>query len=523
MNQNNKKIEEIIRTLSNLVVSSKFDLAIIKSKKAIRDFPEYVVLYNILGLSYQNIGKFGFAKEILNRGLKMDPNNISIMNNLATTYKNLGEFESAENLFLKVIEKKPEYINSYINYGNLKRDLNDFEGSLKLYNKALSISKEIPIIFYSISLAHQGLGNFKQAIDYANEVLLLDPKFTQADMLISQSTKYLANNEHYKEMEKKIKDPDLSLNDEQKCLLYFALAKANEDMGNIDTSFNYLKLGNKIKRQSINFNIKDEIELFDNIKTITQKINFNTLNTEKDNKKNIIFILGMPRSGTTLVEQIISSHTNVFGAGELPYLTQIIQAELMIENTLSIQSFHNLMNNESLIQNLRDKYYSYLNKFSSKELFITDKAPLNFRWIWLIKILFPSAKIIHCSRNPKDNCLSLYKNLFEGGLNFSYDQKELGTFYNLYSDLMLYWKKIMPTNSIFEAKYEKIIDYQVQESKKIIEFCGLDWDDKCLSFHKNKTPIKTMSTAQAREPIYRSSLNSYEKFSPFLETLNKII
>ena len=126
----------------------------------------------------------------------MDPNNISIMNNLATTYKNLGEFESAENLFLKVIEKKPKYINSYINYGNLKRDLNDFEGSLKLYNKALSISKEIPIIFYSISLAHQGLGNFKQAIDYANKVLLLDPKFTQADMLISQSTKYLANNEH---------------------------------------------------------------------------------------------------------------------------------------------------------------------------------------------------------------------------------------------------------------------------------------------------------------------------------------
>ena len=129
MNQNNKKIEEIIRTLSNLVISSKFELAIIKSKKAIRDFPEYVILYNILGLSYQNIGKFGFAKEILNRGLKMDPNNISIMNNLATTYKNLGEFESAENLFLKVIEKKPQYINSYINYGNLKRDLNDFSGS----------------------------------------------------------------------------------------------------------------------------------------------------------------------------------------------------------------------------------------------------------------------------------------------------------------------------------------------------------------------------------------------------------
>ena len=138
------------------------------------------------------------------------------------------------------------------------------------------------------------------------------------------------------------------------------------------------------------------------------------------------------------------------------------------------------------IQKLKGDYYDYLKRFNARETFITDKAPLNFRWIGLIKILFPNSKIIHCSRSPKDNCLSLYKNFFEGGLNFSYDQKELGTYYNLYSDLIKFWNEKFP-GSIYEAKYEQIIVNQENEIKKIIDFCDLPWEDSCLSFYKNKT------------------------------------
>ena len=131
-------------------------------------------------------------------------------------------------------------------------------------------------------------------------------------------------------------------------------------------------------------------------------------------------------------------------------------------------------------------------------------------------------EIIHCLRNPKDNCLSLFKNLFEGGLSFSYDEKELGTYYNLYSDLMRFWEELIP-NSFFDAKYEEIIKNQEIETKKIINYCGLNWDEKCLEFYKNKAPIKTMSTAQARKPIYKNSLNVSERFAPFLTTLNSTI
>ena len=223
-----------------------------------------------------------------------------------------------------------------------------------------------------------------------------------------------------------------------------------------------------------------------------------------------------------MVEQIITSHSNVFGAGELPQLSRIVKDNFLIAGSLSKEKVFDLINDDSLINKLRDFYFKYLKRFNSNETFITDKAPLNFRWIGLIKILFPSSKIIHCTRNPKDNCLSLYKNLFEGGLNFSYNQKELGTYYNLYLDLMKHWKNVIP-NSFYEANYEEIIENPDKQIKKIIEFCDLPWEENCLSFHKNKSPIKTMSTAQARQPIYKGSVNSFDKFSPFLTELNKLI
>tara|TARA_B100000795_G_scaffold243168_1_gene206858 strand:+ start:15 stop:1565 length:1551 start_codon:yes stop_codon:yes gene_type:complete len=515
-----KKIEENIKILFNIFNAGDYNLVISKSKKLIRAFPQYLILYNILGSAYHKVGSLNLAIEIFSKGLKIEPNNISMMNNLGNVYKTTGEIQLAENLFQRIIEKKPNYINAYINFGNLKRDNNDFETAIKLYLEALKINGEFPVTLYSLALAYQGLGKFDLAIEYAHKTLLLDSKFTQADFLISQSMKYKNNNEHYTEMNSKINT--LELNNHQKVNLLFALAKANEDMGLIEKSFDNLNLGNQIQRKLVNFDIKDEITFFNKIKNIFSKLNTNTISKEHISNKNIIFILGMPRSGTSLVEQIMTSHSNVFGAGELPQLSKIVKERLMTDNFISEKKIKQLIDDDLFTGQLRKDYYDYLERFNSNKEFITDKAPLNFRWIGIIKILFPKSKIIHCTRNPKDNCFSLYKNFFEGGLNFSYNQKELATYYNLYSDLMNFWQDSFP-NSIYQANYEKIIENPQRETEELLNFCDLSWEDECLHFYKNKTPIKTMSTAQARQPIYKSSVNSYEKFSSFLKDLNKSI
>ena len=515
-----KKIKESIQILLNLFKTTNYDLVISKTKKLIREFPEYLILYNILGSAYQNVNNLALAKEIFIKGLKMEPNNISIMNNLGNVYKNTGEIELAENLFNKIIKQKPNYINAYINLGNLKRDNNDFLASIDLYTRALKIDDKIAITHYSLALAYQGLGQFKVAIEYAKKTLNLDPKFTQADLLISQSTKYEYGNRHLNTMSLKLNE--LELNNDQKINLLFGLAKAHEDIGEIEKSFANLKLGNQIKRDSLDFNIKDEVKLFNQIKKVFSSIDTNKVSKKDISDKKIIFILGMPRSGTSLIEQIITSHSDVFGAGELPQLSKIVKENLLNNETISEQEVNRLINDSFFVDQLRKNYYNYLERFNSNKSFITDKAPLNFRWIGLIKILFPNSKIIHCTRNPKDNCFSLFKNFFEGGLNFSYNQKELTSYYQLYLDLMNFWLDAFP-NFIHQANYEKIINDPKLEIKKILKFCELSWEDNCLQFHKNKTPIKTMSTAQARQPIYKSSINSYEKFSSFLEDLGKNI
>ena len=517
----NTELEKHLKVIMNQFNVGNHTFVISKCKKIIKEFSEYVVLYNILGSSYQQTGELGLAKNIFEKALKMDPKNIPIMNNLANTLKHMEDFINAENLYIKILDANPKYVNSLVNYGNLKRDMNDFNESIKLYKKAIAINDNLPVVHFNLALSCQGLGDFEQAITHAKKVLSINPNFTQADKMISQSSKYTMLNEHMLSMEHKVKNN--KLNPQQKFNLLFALGKAYEDTNDIKKSFDYFAEGNNIKRETLNYNINDEVLLFNNLKKVFEKINFNNFKESSVDDKKMIFILGMPRSGTTLVEQIISSHTKVYGSGELPYLSKIIKDEFLSDGLILEGNIEkNLIENPSNLRDLSAKYFSYIDRFETDKNFITDKAPLNFRWIGFIKILFPDAKIIHCSRNPHDNCLSLFKNLFEGGLNFSYNQKELGAYYNLYSDLMKFWESKVP-DFFFTIKYEDIVEDIETSSKKIINFCGLDWEQECMSFYNNKSPIKTMSTAQARQPVYKTSLKSSEKFSPYMKQLNNLI
>jgi len=508
---NNSKISNQIQILFNQFKVRNFEHVISKAKQLIKRHPEYVILYNLLGASYQNVGEFNKAKENFIEGLKRDMNNVAMMNNLAMSYKNLLKYDEAENLYLKIIKKNKNYVNAYVNLGNLNRDMNNFDKAIELYNEAIKLDKKNPIIYYSLSLAHQGLGQFEKSIDYAKKTLDLNPNFTQADHVISHSTTYTKENNHYKNLKDKINTSNL--NENEKIDVYFALSKAEEDIGNIKEASENLIIGNSLKKKIVNYKISQDTNLFSNIKRI-----FSNKNLKKNknlSKDNIIFILGMPRSGTSLVEQIITSHSEVFGGGELPILSNIIKNNFIINDNDLVKDTLEILENDTSLTKLRNEYVNYLKYFNTDKKFITDKAPLNFRWIGFIKILFPNAKIIQCTRDSKNNCLSMFKNLFEGGLNFTYDQEDLVNYYKLYLDLMNFWKA-QYTNEIYEVKYEKLIQNNNDEIRNLIKFCNLNWEEKCLTFHKNKTPIKTMSTAQARKPIYKSSLKSFEKYKEYL-------
>jgi hypothetical protein len=228
----------------------------------------------------------------------------------------------------------------------------------------------------------------------------------------------------------------------------------------------------------------------------------------------------MPRSGTSLVEQIISSHSKVFGGGELPYMDMIVKEYFMNSENDKLSYFLKNIKDTKKIKQIADKYLDYIKNLNKENKVFLDKSLLNFIWIGFITILFPNAKIVHCYRDPKNNCLSLYKNLFRDGLGFAHNEDDLVKFFKAYQDLMIFWKSKNISNLI-DVNYEKLINDNQYEIKKIINYCELHWEENCLNFYKNKNPIKTISAAQARKPIYKSSLNLFDRYKGFLKTIDK--
>ena len=236
----------------------------------------------------------------------------------------------------------------------------------------------------------------------------------------------------------------------------------------------------------------------------------------------MIFICGMPRSGSTLTEQIISAHKDVYATGENNYLSKSVFKNYCKNIILDT---YELLNDLNLEKNYVAK--EYFNNLDSKKNYykiFTDKTYQNFLWIGFIKIFFPKSVVINCNRNPKDVCLSIFKNTFKDiGMNWAYDQKDIATYYNIYSEIINFWERKIP-NFIINLNYDLLISNPEKEIKNLIKNCGLDWDDNCLSHHKNKNVIKTTSSVQARKKIYTSSKNSYlnyEKyFSEMFDALN---
>ena len=308
---------------------------------------------------------------------------------------------------------------------------------------------------------------------------------------------------------------DDNLNKREKSDLEFAIGKAYDDQKNYELSIKYFESANKLRKELTDYNFKSDEKLFQSIKNYFEKININNNKNNKNSKK-IIFIVGLPRSGTTLLEQILSSHNEVFGAGELDFLRKIINQYFVQDNKLLPQKINEHQLSTDTIVN--DKYFNYLKNLDNNSMVTIDKSPQNFIWIGFIKLFFKNAKIIHSKRNLKDTFLSNFKNNFASkDMDWTYDPSDIIKYFHLYDNYMKFWKKLCG-DFIYDIDYENVVSNSEDQIRKILNFCELDWDENCLNHHKNKkTMIKTVSTFQARKPIYTTSVDSNKFYSKNLE------
>ena len=511
-----KELKNHIDIIINLLNAKKFNEAINNVTPLIKKFPRAIILYNILGLSYNAINKPHKALDILEYALKLDSKNIQVLNNLGLIHSQLFNYKISENYLKRALKINPEFLDASINLAKIRFNaFNSDEGInilQKIYKKYIN-NYDINLTLANI---YQQIGDFDNANIHYQKCLKINSMNCRPYLGLSKITNYSSNSIEFEKMKRKVKKIN---ENEGKIFLHFALGKAYEDINDYENSSKHIQKANSLKNLSINYNINNEIQLFKNIKKFFNNSKINQI--ENENKK-LIFILGMPRSGTSLIEQILSSHEKVFGAGELDCLSRIIKKKFLINN--------NSFNNKNIdsyknkdFEECQKEYFDYLDIFQQKEKYLVDKTPLNFRWIGFILKFFPNSKIIHCSRNPMDICWSNYKNYFASfNLNFTYNLNNLGKFYNLYHDLMNHWNNLF-SNKIYHIKYENLINNSEREIKKLLQFCKLNWDQKCLKFYENKRKVSTASVAQVREPIYKSSVAKWKSYTKSLEELKKII
>ena len=315
--------------------------------------------------------------------------------------------------------------------------------------------------------------------------------------------------------------------EDQKMHLHFALGKAYEDIKLYDEAFDCWKKGNIIIRKKINYSTQKQENFFENLKNIFSEKLFKQFKNTKKNKEKIIFIIGMPRSGTTLVQQILSSHPDVVGLGESILFTKMVQNNFYERKGDLVQDISKL-NKETLVKigedflkKIEQIIYSADNLINKKHILIKD--PLNFRWMGFIKLIFPNAKVINCTRNPFDNCVSLYKTFFIGGVDFSYNLSELGLYYNFYLDLMNFWEEKIP--EFFEnISYENIINNREHETRKLLNYCNLQWHENCMQSHKYVHSMSTgTNSIKIHKPMYKSSIQYWKHYENHLKPLMEII
>ena len=370
----------------------------------------------------------------------------------------------------------------------------------------------IPIII-NLANAYIECGNFELALKFTKLASKHSPENMGIDFTLSNLIDYSENKTHQKIMLEKSENS--SFKEEDKIPLYFALGKSFNDQKNYSRSFYFYSLGNKIKNSTLkNYSLEIEEIYKSKIKEFFSNFNFNQIIGKKLFNKKIIFIVGLPRSGTSLAHQILASHSSVKGFGESDNLNGFFNAKILDKEFINNLTRNNELNYD-FISEISNFIGSNYEKKSDKKI-ILDKSPFNFFWLGFIKIIFPNSKIILTTRDTEDTCLSIYKSLFgKRGVLWSYDKNNIINFVKIYNCLIELWLAKMPSD-IYKLNYEFLVQDQKNEIKKLLSFCDLDWEDNCLSFYKSTLPIKSASLYQTRKPIYKSSIKQNLKYNSFI-------
>jgi tetratricopeptide (TPR) repeat protein len=514
-----KKIDKIIKKNDKqylpynyrgiiFLATEKYDLALIDFRKSVSLHKEFAEGYCNMGNTYQALGNYEKSLEAYIYSQKLEKNNLQVQINMGILYFKMGEYKLAIDTYQKVLSanKNIEYVYHLIADAYAQESKHD--QSFASHEEALKINPSNYLNYFLIGRDHLWAGKRKLAAEFVEKSIAMNPSHCPSYFALSKLREISLDEEVTKKIYILLNEKLTPLID--KAYLNFSLAKIFSDTNDQDEFFKYLNIGNQCMKEHNKFNFtnyeKEMHRSIDFYNTRLSKIKLSEKNT--NDNLNPIFILGMPRSGSSLVEQIICNAPEVFGAGELDTIHQSL-IKLLDDKKLDQMAI------ENSFYHLRKKYLDRLKNITNKSYFI-DKLPLNFLWIGYIRILFPNAKIIHTYRDPVATCFSVYKTLFtEGSLDFAYDQDDIISFYTMYKHFMSFWD-LQFKKDILNVNYDDLVLNSEFESKKIFNFIGVEYSSNYLNLESHSRSIMTASDLQVRDKIYQGSSDAWLKYKNYL-------
>ncbi len=499
---------------SILAAAGLVDEALAGFERALALDPKAAADWINRGALLQELGRHAEALASYDKALALAPGDITTLMNRANALALLGRYDEAHATYDDVIKRQPRLAAAQVYKGLALKQQERLEEALACFDQALAIAPEDTAALKSKARLLYVLGRLDEAAALFEQAIALDPSDSRNYFDLSEIKRFTPGDALLAKMEKLA--PDLASRPAPaQTDIHFALAKAYRDTGDADRAFQHLAQGNALKRGQIAYDENSVIAGMDSIAGVFTPALMREKSGHGHAGEQPIFIIGMPRSGTTLIEQILASHPRVHGAGERQdFEKAIVTASGRSDYPALVATL-----NAAQLDAMGAAYLASMTAAAPAADRFTDKLPGNFKYAGLIHLALPQARIIHVKRNAIDTCFSCFTTLFGAEQDFAYELGELGRYYRAYERLMDHWRQVLPQGVMLEVQYEDVVADIETQARRMLAHCGLEWDAACLAFHATKRPVHTASAVQVRQPLYRSAVERWRPYERQLQPL----
>ena len=496
--------------LSNMVVlfteQGNYALAEDYGLRALRANPRLADAYVNLAVLASTCHNHEVALQLLDTLLQLSPESAEGWAARALALRHLDRLDEALASARRAIVLRPREAEPYHALGVVLQAMGSVADAMEAFEESAALAGDLAEkARVSQSRLLMENGRSEEAITVLRAALQRWPRSAAAWNTFADLHKFKPSDPEIAAMESLISEGLLTTKT-QEMLLHFSLGKAYLDTGDSDLAFRHLNQGNRMKRETITYDVAANRAWMGSIAQTFDGALLKRSARGGAKSKLPIFVLGMPRSGTSLVEQILASHSEIYGAGELKFLHRIATSRGEYPGAVKTLDGPTL-------KAMGEEYLAQVVPLAQGRRYVIDKMPSNFLYVGLIRLILPEARIIHCRRDPVDTCLSCYSKIFADEQSFTYDQAELGLFHRAYQDLMAYWRRIAPKSRLIEVDYEAMVDDTEGQARRLLEFLELPWEASCLEFYRTERPVRTASVNQVRQPVYHTSSGRWRKYA----------